>query len=165
MKKYIMSIDQGTTSTRAILINEKGEEVFKAQREVECLFPHPGWVEVNPDKIWISTIDVINELLVVASSSMDEIAAIGITNQRETTVVWDKITGRAVYNAIVWQSKQTQCLCDEREDKMDFIQSRTGLRMNPYFSASKIRYILDHIPDGQKRAERGELSFGTIDSW
>lgn len=165
MKKYILSIDQGTTSTRAILINDKGEEVYKAQREVECLFPHPGWVEVNPDKIWISTIDVINELMVLSSSSMDEIDSIGITNQRETTVVWDRITSRAVYNAIVWQSKQTQALCDEREDKMDFIQQRTGLRMNPYFSASKIRFILDQIPDGQERAERGELMFGTIDSW
>ena len=160
-----MSIDQGTTSTRAILINNKGEEVFKAQREVECLFPKPGWVEVSPDKIWISTIDVINELLVVAETTMEDIAAIGITNQRETTVVWDRITGRAVYNAIVWQSKQTQELCDVREDKMEFIQNRTGLRMNPYFSASKIRFILDHIPDGQKRAERGELMFGTIDTW
>ncbi len=165
MKKYILSIDQGTTSTRAILINSSGEEVFKAQREVECIFPEPGWVEVNPDKIWISTIDVINELMVVSSSNMDEIAAIGITNQRETTVVWDRITGRALYNAIVWQSKQTQDLCDEKEDKTEFIQARTGLRMNPYFSASKIRFILDHIPDGQERAERGELMFGTIDTW
>lgn len=165
MKKYILSIDQGTTSTRAILINDKGEEVYKAQREVECLFPKPGWVEVNPDKIWISTIDVINELMVISSSSMDEIAAIGITNQRETTIVWDRITGKAVYNAIVWQSKQTQCLCDERESKTSYIQEKTGLRMNPYFSASKIRFILDAIPDGQKRAQRGELMFGTVDSW
>lgn len=165
MKKYILSIDQGTTSTRAILIDEKGEEKYKAQREVECLFPQPGWVEVSPDKIWISTLDVINELMVVSSSSMDEVAAIGITNQRETTVVWERKTGRAVYNAIVWQSKQTKYLCDEREDKTDFIQSKTGLRMNPYFSASKIRFILDHIPNGQKRAEEGELMFGTIDSW
>ena len=147
MKKYILSIDQGTTSTRAILINSQGEEVFKAQREVECLFPQPGWVEVNPNKIWISTIDVINELMVVASCSMEEVAAIGITNQRETTVVWDRITGQAVYSAIVWQSKQTQALCDEREDKMEFIQNKTGLRMNPYSSASKIRFILDHIVD------------------
>ncbi len=165
MKKYILSIDQGTTSTRAILINEKGEEIYKAQREVECIFPEPGWVEVNADKIWISVIDVINELMVISSSNMDEIAAIGITNQRETTVVWERKTGRALYNAIVWQSKQTQYLCEEREDKMDFIQQKTGLRMNPYFSASKIRFILDHIPDGQKRAENGELMFGTIDSW
>ena len=165
MKKYILSIDQGTTSTRAILINERGEAVYKAQREVECLFPHPGWVESVPDKIWISVIDVINELMVISSFTMDDVAAIGITNQRETTVVWDRHTGKAVYNAIIWQSKQTQELCDEREDQMDFIQKKTGLRMNPYFSASKIRFILDNIPEGQERAERGDLLFGTIDSW
>ena len=165
MKKYILSIDQGTTSTRAILINERGEAVYKAQREVECLFPHPGWVESVPDKIWISVIDVINELMVISSCTMDDVAAIGITNQRETTVVWDRHTGKAVYNAIIWQSKQTQELCDEREDQMDFIQEKTGLRMNPYFSASKIRFLLDNIPEGQERAERGDLLFGTIDSW
>ena len=165
MKKYILSIDQGTTSTRAILINERGEAVYKAQREVECLFPHPGWVESVPDKIWISVIDVINELMVISSCTMDDVAAIGITNQRETTVVWYRHTGKAVYNAIIWQSKQTQELCDEREDQMDFIQKKTGLRMNPYFSASKIRFILDNIPEGQERAERGDLLFGTIDSW
>ena len=165
MKKYILSIDQGTTSTRAILINERGEAVYKAQREVECLFPHPGWVESVPDKIWISVIDVINELMVISSCTMDDVAAIGITNQRETTVVWDRHTGKAVYNAIIWQSKQTQELCDESEDQMDFIQKKTGLRMNPYFSASKIRFILDNIPEGQERAERGDLLFGTIDSW
>ena len=165
MKKYILSIDQGTTSTRAILINERGEAVYKAQREVECLFPHPGWVESVPDKIWISVIDVINELMVISSCTMDDVAAIGITNQRETTVVWDRHTGKAVYNAIIWQSKQTQELCDEREDQMNFIQEKTGLRMNPYFSASKIRFILDNIPEGQERAELGDLLFGTIDSW
>ncbi|MBR1846434.1 MAG: glycerol kinase GlpK [Bacilli bacterium] len=165
MKKYILAIDQGTTSTRAILIDEKGNAAFKAQRPVDCLFPKPGWVEVDADRIWISVIDVINELLVVSGASMDDVAAIGITNQRETSVVWDKKTGKAVCEAIVWQSKQTQELCDERMGKTDFIQSRTGLRMNPYFSASKIRYILDHIPNGQQRAEKGELLFGTIDSW
>lgn len=165
MQKYILAIDQGTTSTRAILINEKGEEAFKAQRAVDCLFPKPGWVEVDATKIWISVIDVINELLVISSVSMEEVAAIGITNQRETTVIWEKKSGKPVSNAIVWQSKQTQSLCDERADKMDFIQSKTGLRMNPYFSASKIRYILDSIEDGQGKAERGELMFGTIDSW
>ncbi len=165
MKKYILSIDQGTTSTRAILINDKGEEIFKAQREVECLYPKPGWVESNPNKIWISVIDVINELMVVSNSSMDEVAAIGITNQRESTVVWDKKTGNAVYNAVIWQSKQTQEYCDKNAQYMDLIQQKTGLRMNPYFSASKIRFILDNIPDGQERAEKGELMFGTIDSW
>lgn len=164
-KKYILSIDQGTTSTRAILANAYGEEVFKAQRPVDCIFPKPGWVEVDADRIWISVIDVLNELLVLSDASMDDVAGIGITNQRETTVVWERETGRAVHNAIVWQSKQTQALCDEREAKSDFIHSRTGLRMNPYFSASKIRYILDAIPRGQERAERGELCFGTIDSW
>lgn len=165
MKKYILSIDQGTTSTRAILINDKGEEIFKAQREVECLYPKPGWVESNPDKIWISVIDVINELMVISNSSMDEVAAIGITNQRESTIVWEKKTGKAVYNAVIWQSKQTQEYCDKNEQYMDLIQNKTGLRMNPYFSASKIRFILDNIPDGQERAEKGELLFGTIDSW
>ena len=165
MKKYILAIDQGTTSTRAIFINQQGEAVFKAQRPVDCLFPEPGWVEVDADRIWISVIDVVNELLVISGAKMSDVAAIGITNQRETTVVWDKETGKAVCNAIVWQSKQTQYLCEEREDKTDFIQERTGLRMNPYFSASKIRYILDHIPDGQERAEKGQLLCGTIDSW
>ena len=164
-KKYILSIDQGTTSTRAILVNSYGEEVFKAQRPVDCVFPKPGWVEVDADRVWISVIDVLNELLVLSDASMDDVAGIGITNQRETTVVWERETGRAVHNAIVWQSKQTHALCDERESKSDFIHSRTGLRMNPYFSASKIRYILDAIPHGQERAERGELCFGTIDSW
>ncbi len=165
MKKYILSIDQGTTSTRAILINDKGEEIYKAQREVECLYPKPGWVESNPNKIWISVIDVINELMVISNSSMDEVAAIGITNQRESTVVWDKKTGNAVYNAVIWQSKQTQDYCDKNAQYMDLIQQKTGLRMNPYFSASKIRFILDNIPEGQERAENGELLFGTIDSW
>ena len=165
MKKYILAIDQGTTSTRAILISHEGEALYKAQRPVDCLFPNPGWVEVDADRIWISVIDVVNELLVLSGATMDEMAAIGITNQRETAVVWDRNTGKAVANAIVWQSKQTQELCDERADKTDFIQSKTGLRINPYFSASKIRYILDHIPNGQERAEKGELAFGTIDSW
>ena len=165
MKKYLLAIDQGTTSTRAIFINKEGEAVFKAQRPVDCIFPQPGWVEVDADRIWISVLDVINELLVISDAKMSDVAAIGITNQRETTVVWDKATGKAVCNAIVWQSKQTQYLCEERSDKTDFIQERTGLRMNPYFSASKIRYILDHIPGGQERAEKGELLCGTIDSW
>lgn len=165
MKKYILAIDQGTTSTRAILVNKEGEACFKAQRPVDCLFPQPGWVEVDANRIWISVIDVVNELFVISGSSWDEISAIGITNQRETTVVWDKLSGKPVCNAIVWQSKQTQALCDEREDKADYIQKKTGLRMNPYFSASKIRYILDHIDNGQERAERGDLLFGTVDSW
>lgn len=165
MKKYVLSIDQGTTSTRAILIDKKGQCIYKAQSEVKCLYPYPGWVESDPNSIWVSVIDVINEILVQADTSFDEIDSIGITNQRETTIIWDKKTGKAVYNAIVWQSKQTQSYCDEKIDKEKFIHDKTGLRINPYFSASKIRFILDHIENGQKRAENGELLFGTVDSW
>ena len=154
MKKYILSIDQGTTSTRAILVNAKGEAVYKAQRPLDISFPKPGWVEVEPDRVWISVIDVINELMVVANTTMDEVAAIGITNQRETTVIWDKKTGKAVANGIVWQSKQTQELCDERESKMEFIQSKTGLRMNPYFSASKIPTSSTRSPTGKNARKK-----------
>lgn len=165
MKKYILAIDQGTTSTRAILINHKGEKLYQAQRPVECLYPKPGWVEQDANSIWVSVVDVINELLIVSGSSMEEIAAIGITNQRETTVVWEKETGRAIHNAIVWQSKQTQEICERFEDKMDFIREKTGLRINPYFSASKIRFILENTPNGEERMNNDELSFGTIDTW
>ena len=165
MKKYILAIDQGTTSTRAILISQKGEELYKAQRPVECLFPKPGWVEQDPDKIWISVVDVVNELLIVSGASMDEVAGIGITNQRETTVVWDKKSGKAIYNAIVWQSKETQKVCERYEKKIPMIAKKTGLRLNPYFSASKIRFILEKVRGAEKKAKDGELSFGTIDSW
>ncbi len=165
MEKYILSIDQGTTSTRAVLINSKGESVSKAQRPLTCLFPKPGWVEQDADQIWISVVDVINELLIKCGVNWKQIASIGITNQRETTIVWDKRTGKAIYNAIVWQSKQTQKICDQMSGHTSEIAARTGLRMNPYFSASKIRFILDHTKNGQRRAENGELSFGTVDSW
>jgi glycerol kinase len=165
MKKYLLAIDQGTTSTRAILISQKGEELFKAQRPVDCLYPKPGWVEQDPDKIWISVVDVVNELLIISGASMDEVAAIGITNQRETTLVWDKKTGKAIYNAIVWQSKETQDLCEQHAQNASYIAKKTGLRLNPYFSASKIRFILDRVKGAQKKAEAGELFFGTVDSW
>ena len=164
MKKYIISIDQGTTSTRALLLDLQGKPLYKAQREVECLFPKPGYVEQSAERIFISVIDVINELLVVSMASMDEVAGIGITNQRETAVVFER-DGKPIHNAIVWQSKQTQALCDERQGLCDFIKAKTGLRMNPYFSASKVRYILDAVPGAQLRAERGELLFGTIDTY
>ncbi len=165
MKKYVIAIDQGTTSTRAVLIDHTGKILYQASRPLDCLFPKPGWVEVNADRVYISVVDVLSELLIVSGAKYDEIASIGITNQRETTVVWEKETGKAVSDAIVWQSKQTQYLCEERAHRTGFIQSKTGLRMNPYFSASKIRFILDHIENGQERAEKGELLFGTIDSW
>ena len=165
MKKFILSIDQGTTSSRAILFNEHGEPCFTAQREVTCLFPHPGWVEADALSIWISVIDVVNELLIKANITFNSIDSVGITNQRETTVIWEKKTGLPVYNAIVWQSRQTADICDLYAKEKEFIHEKTGLLINPYFSMSKIRFILDHIPNGQQRAANGELMFGTIDSW
>lgn len=165
MKKYILSVDQGTTSSRAILFDHEGHVCSMAQREVECLFPKPGWVEADAIGIWVSVIDVVNEVLVKANVTMDSVLSIGITNQRETTIVWDKKTGMPVYHAVVWQSRQSSDICDSFANKKIYIHEKTGLLINPYFSASKIRFILDHIPDGQKRAENGELMFGTVDCW
>ena len=165
MKKYILSVDQGTTSSRAILFDHEGHVCSMAQREVECLFPKPGWVEADALGIWISVIDVVNEVLVKANATMDNVDSIGITNQRETSIVWDKNTGMPVYHAVIWQSRQSADICDQFADKKEFIHQKTGLLINPYFSASKIRFILDHISDGQKRAEGGELLFGTVDCW
>ena len=165
MEKFIMAIDQGTTSTRAILFDKLGQARYMAQREVECLFPHSGWVEQDALVIWISVIDVVNEVLVKANITFDSVDSIGITNQRETAIVWDKETGMPVSNAIVWQSRQTFDICQRFETKKALIHEKTGLLINPYFSASKVRFILDHIPEGQARAERGELLFGTVDSW
>lgn len=165
MKKYILAIDQGTTSTRAILFDYHGNACFMANRDVEALFIKPGWVEEDALKIWVSVIDVVNEVLVMASATMENVDSIGITNQRETAIIWDKKTGMPVYNAIVWQSRQTNDLCNEKMEYKDFIHQKTGLLINPYFSASKIRFILDKIPNGQQRAEKGELMFGTVDTW
>ena len=165
MKKYILSIDQGTTSSRAILFDHNGHVCSMAQREVECLFPHSGWVEADALGIWVSVIDVVNEVLVKENVTMDSVDSIGITNQRETAIVWDKETGMPVYNAVIWQSRQSSEICDKLSSYKEFIHQKTGLLINPYFSASKIRFILDHIPNGQKRAGNGELLFGTVDCW
>ena len=165
MEKYVLAIDQGTTSTRAILFNREGKAVANAVREVPNLFPHEGWVEIDPLKIWISTVDVTNEVLINADISMDQVDSIGITNQRETAIIWDKKTGKPVYNAVVWQSRQSVDICEEFAFQREFIHYKTGLLINPYFSASKIRWILDHIKDGQQRADNGELLFGTVDTW
>ena len=163
--KYVLSIDQGTTSSRAILFDKSGQKIQIAQREVKCLFPNSGWVEADAVSIWVSVMDVINEVLIKANLTIDDIDSIGLTNQRETTVVWNKKTGMPVYNAIVWQSRQSADICEALNDKKDLIHQKTGLLINPYFSASKVRFILDHIENGQKLAESGELLFGTIDSW
>ena len=165
MKKYILAIDQGTTSSRAILFDHNGKACYMSQREVVCLFPHSGWVEADALSIWVSVIDVVNEVMVKANITMDDIDSIGVTNQRETTIIWDKKTGLPVYNAVIWQSRQSADICDAFADQKEYIHERTGLLINPYFSASKIRFILDHIEKGQERAEKGELMFGTIDTW
>ena len=165
MEKFIITIDQGTTSSRAILFNKKGELVAMSQRELKNYFPKPSWVEQDALEIWVSVSDVINELKIKTNFKPEQIEGIGITNQRETTIVWDKKSGQHVYNAIVWQSKQTQSICDSIGEYETIIRKKTGLRINPYFSASKIRFILDHIENGQNRAENGELMFGTVDTW
>lgn len=165
MKKYILAIDQGTTSSRAILFDKEGKPICSAQREINVFYPASGHVEQDPIEIYISVVDVINEVLIKANLSYENIDSIGITNQRETTVVFDKKTGLPIYNAVVWQSRQSQSICENVSEKdKDIIRKKTGLLINPYFSGSKIRYILDKT-NKQKDAEDGKLSFGTIDTW
>ena len=165
MEKYILSIDQGTTSSRAILFDKKGEIVATAQEEVALIYPEEGWVEADALVIWISVVNVVNECLIKANATWANIDSIGITNQRETTVVWDKKTGKPIYNAIIWQSRQSKDICDSFADKKDMIHEKTGLLINPYFSASKLKFILDRVKGSRERAKKGELLFGTIDSW
>ncbi|HOJ45689.1 MAG TPA: glycerol kinase GlpK [Bacilli bacterium] len=164
MKKYVLAIDQGTTSSRAIIFDEKANIIASASEEIVCRYPKPGWVEQDPLEIWYSVSAVVNEALIKANLTMRRIATIGITNQRETTIVWDKKTGLPVYPAIVWQSRQSSDICDKVAEHREMIHQKTGLLLNPYFSASKIRFILDAIK-GDARAKRGELLFGTVDSW
>lgn len=166
-EKYIMTIDQGTTSSRAVLYNKKGETVGSFQKEFTQYFPNDGWVEHDANEIWNSVQSVIAGAFIDSNIKPGQVEAIGITNQRETTVVWDKETGRPVYNAIVWQSRQTSHIVNrlKKEGHADMIHKKTGLVIDAYFSATKIRWILDHIENGQERAEKGELLFGTIDTW
>lgn len=165
MSKFILTIDQGTTSSRAILFDFQGNIAFIAQEDVNCYYPERGHVEQDALELWLSVLSVVNKVLINANVPMSEVATIGITNQRETTIVWDKKTGMPVSKAIVWQSRQSADICEKLSHHRDFIQQKTGLILNPYFSASKIRYILDHLPNGQTRAENGELMFGTVDTW
>lgn len=155
--KYILTIDQGTTSTRAMLFDHEGKVFFKAQQEVECLFPRSGWVEQNALDLYLSVIYVINDILLKTNLTYDDIDSVGITNQRETTIIWEKETGMPVYNAIVWQSRQSAPICEKWKKYEDKVHEKTGLIINPYFSASKIRFILDNIEDGQERAEKANL--------
>ncbi|OPG97265.1 glycerol kinase [Chryseobacterium mucoviscidosis] len=167
MEKYILALDQGTTSSRAILFNRSGEIVHIAQQEFPQYFPKPGWVEQNANEIWSSILAVMASCLAESGIKPVQIAGIGITNQRETVVVWDKETGRPIYNAVVWQSRQTAGICDELKAKGlgDLFHRKTGLLIDPYFSGTKVKWILDHVPGARERAEKGELLFGTIDSW
>ena len=167
MKKYIMSLDQGTTSSRCILFDKNGDIVNMAQKELTQYYPHPGWVEHNPLEIWSSTLAVCLEAMAFVNASFNDIAAIGITNQRETTIVWDKHTGTPVYYAIVWQCKRTADYVEEikKAGMSETIQRKTGLIPDAYFSATKIKWILDNVPSAREKAENGDLLFGTIDTW
>ncbi|RTE08689.1 FGGY family carbohydrate kinase, partial [Paenibacillus whitsoniae] len=164
---YILSLDQGTTSSRAILFDHQGSIVHIAQQEFTQYFPQPGWVEHDANEIWLSIQGVIAKLLAESDVQPVEIAGIGITNQRETAVVWDRHTGMPVYHAIVWQSRQTADICEELKAQglNDLFRERTGLLIDAYFSATKIKWILDHVEGARQRAERGELLFGTMDTW
>lgn len=166
-KKYVLALDQGTTSSRAIIFDEKGEIVAKAQNEFTQYYPSDGWVEHDPNEILLSQIGAILGVLRKNSVDASDIAAVGITNQRETTVVWDKKTGKPVYNAIVWQCRRTAPICEELESRGlgDYIKEKTGLLIDAYFSGTKIKWILDNVEGARARAERGELLFGTIDTW
>ncbi len=167
MEKYIMAIDQGTTSSRAIIFDKAGNHIGTSQKEFTQYFPEAGWVEHDAHEIWNSVQSVIAGAFIESGVKPDQIAGIGITNQRETTVVWDKETGLPIYHAIVWQSRQSAQIADELKEQgyADSFHEKTGLIIDSYFSATKIRWILDHVPGAQERAEKGELLFGTIDSW
>jgi glycerol kinase len=166
-QKYVMAFDSGTTSIRAILFDRAGRVVASARQELEQVYPQPGWVEHDPQDIWHRQLAVAGRVLELGNASPEEIAGIGITNQRETTIVWERDTGRPIMNAIVWQDRRTAELCDELKARglEEYVQRTTGLVIDAYFSGTKLRWILDHVPEAQARAERGELLFGTVDSW
>lgn len=165
--KYILAIDQGTTSTRAVIFNHDAEIITSSQLEFKQIYPDSGWVEHDPETIWRSTISVIEEVLSPAYISLNEIGAIGITNQRETTLVWDKNTGEPVYNAIVWQCRRTADICQhlKKQGFEETFKTKTGLVLDPYFAGTKIKWILDNVEGSRNKAEKGELVFGTVDSW
>ena len=167
MEKYILALDQGTTSSRAIIFDKKGNIVSVAQKEFTQYFPKPGWVEHDPNEIWSTQNGVAAESIAIKGLNAENIAAIGITNQRETVVVWDRKTGKPVYNAIVWQDKRTADYCDvlKKQGKSALIREKTGLVIDSYFSGTKVKWILDHVEGARKRAEAGELIMGTIDTW
>ena len=165
MGKYLLAIDQGTSSTRSVLYDDKGRFIDSSQLEFKQYFPQEGWVEHNPEEIWKSVVSTLGSLVKRNSLVSKDIASIGITNQRETTIVWDKKDGKPIYNAIVWQDRRTADFCSELNDQTEMVNSRTGLTMDPYFSSTKVNWILNHVKGARKRALAGELLFGTIDSY
>ena len=167
MPKYIMALDSGTTSNRCILFNERGEMCSVAQKEFTQYFPKPGWVEHDATEIWLTQYAVAAEALAKVGAAASDIAAIGITNQRETTIVWDRETGEPIHNAIVWQDRRTAEYCDSLLDRglRDSFQKKTGLMIDPYFSATKLRWLLENVPGAREKAENGQLLFGTVDTW
>ena len=166
-QKYIMALDQGTTSARCILYDKKGKQISTAQKEFRQIYPHSGWVEHDAMEIWSTQIGVAQEAMIKIGCTYENIEAIGITNQRETTIVWDRVTGEPVYNAIVWQCRRTAGFCDELKEKglADFFRKKTGLLIDPYFSATKLRWILENVEGAYDRARAGELLFGTVETW
>ena len=167
MDTYILALDQGTTSSRAILFDRQARVISVAQREFRQIYPQPGWVEHDPLEIWESQLAVTREAMASAAVSATQIAAIGITNQRETTVVWDQATGAPLHNAIVWQCRRSAPLCDALKTGgwERAVRERTGLVIDAYFSGTKIQWLLEHVPGLRARAERGEVCFGTVDTW
>jgi glycerol kinase len=167
MSRYILALDQGTTSSRAIIFNHDGAIVTTAQKEFTQIFPQPGWVEHDPIEIWSTQLGVAAEAISKAGLTPQDIAAIGITNQRETTVVWERKTGKPIYNAIVWQDRRTALICDELKanNKQQIVQQKTGLVIDAYFSGTKIKWVLDNVSGARDKAAKGELCFGTIDTW
>ncbi|PSQ87363.1 MAG: glycerol kinase, partial [Bacteroidetes bacterium QH_2_63_10] len=165
--QYILALDQGTTSSRSILFDRHGQVQTVAQKEFEQIYPEPGWVEHDATEIWSTQMGTASEALSKANVDAEELAAIGITNQRETTIVWDRETGEPIHNAIVWQDRRTSGICDDLKDRghLDLFQQKTGLIIDAYFSGTKLKWLLDHVDGARERAENGELAFGTVDSW
>lgn len=167
MAKYVMALDAGTTSNRCILFNEKGQICSMAQKEFTQYFPKPGWVEHDANEIWSSQLGVAVEAMTKIGATAEDIAAIGITNQRETAIVWDKKTGEPIGHAIVWQCRRTSKYCDKLKEKglTESFREKTGLMIDAYFSGTKVKWMLDHIEGARERAEQGELLFGTVETW
>lgn len=168
MGKYIIALDQGTTSSRAIIFDKEQNILEISQKELNQIYPKEGWVEQNPLEIWASQYGVLQEVIAKTNIYPKDIEALGITNQRETTIIWDKNTGEPIYNAIVWQCRRTASIVDELKNDKDFedyVKENTGLLLDAYFSATKIKWILDNVSGAKKKAEKGELLFGTVDTW